>query len=104
MSRTQFFATWLAMERRLALDVVGYSRMVEADEAGTLAALRTRRKTILEPLVAQHHGRIVKLMGTGSRMEASCKFQDEVPRSPEFADGNLSEMDEHIVPDVARLF
>jgi TolB-like protein/class 3 adenylate cyclase/Tfp pilus assembly protein PilF len=53
----------------LAADVVGYSRMIEADEAGTLAALRNRRKTILEPLVAQHRGRIVKLMGDGALLE-----------------------------------
>src|SRR5262249_59170701 len=57
------------MERRLAAilaaDVVGYSRMMQADEAGTLAALTSRRKEILQPLVAKHHGRIVKLMGDG---------------------------------------
>jgi TolB-like protein/class 3 adenylate cyclase/cytochrome c-type biogenesis protein CcmH/NrfG len=53
----------------LALDVVGYSRLMEADEAGTLAALVERRKTILEPLLAQHRGRIVKLMGDGALVE-----------------------------------
>src|SRR5919198_387249 len=62
-----------SMERRLAAilaaDVVGYSRLMEADEVGTLAALRERRKTILEPVVAQHRGRIVKLMGDGALVE-----------------------------------
>jgi adenylate cyclase len=53
----------------LATDVVGYSRLVEADEAGTLAAVRNRRKSILEPLLGQHHGRIVKLMGDGALVE-----------------------------------
>jgi class 3 adenylate cyclase len=53
----------------LAADVVGYSRLMEQDEAGTLAALRERHKTILTPLVAQHEGRIVKLMGDGVLME-----------------------------------
>src|SRR5262245_29576889 len=57
------------MERRLAAilaaDVVGYSRLMEADEAGTLTALKDRRKTILEPLLARHQGRIVKVMGDG---------------------------------------
>ena len=57
------------MERRLAAilvaDMVGYSRLMEADEAGTLAALKERRKIILEPRVKEHHGRIVKLMGDG---------------------------------------
>ncbi len=61
------------MERRLAAilaaDVVGYSRLMEQDEAGTLAALKDRRKSILEPLVAQHHGRIVKVMGDGVLVE-----------------------------------
>ena len=41
----------------LAADVVGYSRLMEQDEAGTLAALKARRKDVLEPLVAQHQGR-----------------------------------------------
>lgn len=54
----------------LAADVVGYSRMMEADEAGTLAALKSRRSEILQPLVAKHHGRIVKLMGDGRSSSA----------------------------------
>ena len=49
----------------LAADVVGYSRLMQVDEAGTVAALKARRKEILQPLIAQHHGRIVKLMGDG---------------------------------------
>jgi adenylate cyclase len=61
------------MERRLAAilvaDVVGYSHLVEVDEAGTLAALKARRTEILEPLVTRHKGRIVKLMGDGVLLE-----------------------------------
>lgn len=53
----------------LAADVVGYSRLVEQDEEGTLSALRERRKGILQPLTAEHHGRIVKVMGDGVLME-----------------------------------
>jgi len=53
----------------LAADVAGYSRLIERDEAGTLAALRDRRKSILQPLVAEHHGRIVKVMGDGVLVE-----------------------------------
>ena len=49
----------------MAADVVGYSRLVEADEAGALAALKELRQTVLEPLLAEHHGRLVKLMGDG---------------------------------------
>jgi len=61
------------MERRLAAilaaDVVGYSRLVEQDEAGTLTALKERRRAILNPLVARHRGRIVKVMGDGVLIE-----------------------------------
>jgi TolB-like protein/class 3 adenylate cyclase/Tfp pilus assembly protein PilF len=53
----------------LAADVVGYSRLMEVDEAGTLAALKQRRKKVLEPLVSQHQGRIVKVMGDGVLVE-----------------------------------
>lgn len=49
----------------LAADVVGYSRMMERDEAGTLAALKHRRKVTLEPLVARHQGRVFKVTGDG---------------------------------------
>lgn len=61
------------MERRLtailAADVVGYSRLMGVDEAGTLAAMRTLRKNTVEPLIASHRGRIVKLMGDGMLVE-----------------------------------
>src|SRR5215467_4212590 len=53
----------------LAADVVGYSRMMQADEAGTLAALKSRRAEILQPLVSKHHGRIIKVMGDGVLVE-----------------------------------
>lgn len=57
------------MERRLAAilaaDVVGYSRLMEADETGTFGRLRSRLKHVLEPRITQHGGRIFKLMGDG---------------------------------------
>jgi TolB-like protein/class 3 adenylate cyclase/Tfp pilus assembly protein PilF len=57
------------LERRLAAilaaDVVGYSRLLGIDEAGTLAALEDRRANVLEPLLERHRGRVVKLMGDG---------------------------------------
>lgn len=57
------------MERRLtailALDVVGYSRLMAADEAGTLERLKLIRKDIVQPQINKHGGRIVKLMGDG---------------------------------------
>ena len=53
----------------LAADVAGYSQMMQSDEAGTLAALKARRTDILQPLVAKHHGRVVKVMGDGVLVE-----------------------------------
>ncbi len=61
------------MERRLAAilaaDVVGYSRLMGEDEAGTLSALKRHRKKLIEPKSRQYHGRTVKLMGDGAFME-----------------------------------
>lgn len=57
------------MDRRLAAilvaDVVGYSRMMEADETATLETWRERRRAVVEPLIRDHDGRIVKFMGDG---------------------------------------
>src|SRR6185295_7182356 len=53
----------------LAADVVGYSRLMERDEAGTLAELKTRRKDVLEPLVATYQGRTFKITGDGVMVE-----------------------------------
>ena len=63
------------MERRLAAilaaDVVGYSRLMEADEADTLARLKSTRENLIDPKIAAHKGRIVKLMGDGALIEFS---------------------------------
>jgi adenylate cyclase len=53
----------------LAADVVGYSRLMEMDEAGTLVALKVHRGEFIDPLIAEHGGRIVKLMGDGALVE-----------------------------------
>ncbi|MDK1389131.1 adenylate/guanylate cyclase domain-containing protein [Sinorhizobium sp. 8-89] len=57
------------MERRLsailAADVVGYSALMEQDEAATFERLRTRRTELFEPEITRHHGRVFKLMGDG---------------------------------------
>ena len=53
----------------LAADVVGYSRMMGEDEAGTLAALRAVWSGLFNPAVASHRGRIVKMMGDGALVE-----------------------------------
>ena len=61
------------MERRLAAilaaDVVGYSRLMEADEVGALASLQGHREELIDPRIADRHGRIVKLMGDGTLVE-----------------------------------
>ena len=61
------------MERRLAAilaaDVVGYTRLMNADEVGTLSRLTRLRKEVIEPIIANHRGRVVKLMGDGLLVE-----------------------------------
>ncbi|MFA3918848.1 adenylate/guanylate cyclase domain-containing protein [Ruegeria hyattellae] len=62
-----------AVQRRLAAilaaDVVGYSRLMGEDETGTLTRLRRLRTELIEPLLAEHSGRLVKLMGDGFLVE-----------------------------------
>jgi TolB-like protein/class 3 adenylate cyclase/Tfp pilus assembly protein PilF len=53
----------------LAADIVGYSRLIEQDEASTLAAIKSLREQAIDPLLAEHKGRIVKLMGDGAIAE-----------------------------------
>ena len=61
------------VERRLAAilvaDVAGYSRLMGADEVATLRAFKAHRKELIDPLIAAHHGRIVKTMGDGFLVE-----------------------------------
>jgi adenylate cyclase len=63
------------MERRLtvilAADVVGYSALMERDEAGTYARLKAGREELFEPQIEHHHGRIFKIMGDGLLAEFS---------------------------------
>ncbi|MBL9048365.1 MAG: adenylate/guanylate cyclase domain-containing protein, partial [Tabrizicola sp.] len=63
------------MQRKLTVifsaDVVGYSAMMERDEAGTLERLKANRRAIFDPRVAAHGGRLVKLMGDGALVEFS---------------------------------
>src|SRR3989442_5902519 len=61
------------VERRLAAvlaaDVAGYSRVMGANEEGTLAQLKAFRKTLVDPTIAKHRGRIVKTTGDGMLVE-----------------------------------
>ncbi len=60
-------------ERRLAAilaaDMVGYSRLMEADEGGTIARQKTHRRDLIDPKIAEYHGRIVKTTGDGMLVE-----------------------------------
>jgi len=60
-------------ERRLAAilaaDVVGYSRLVGVDEEGTLARLRVLRREVVDPMIKEHRGRIVRITGDGILVE-----------------------------------
>jgi adenylate cyclase len=61
------------MERRLAAvlaaDMVGYSRLMEMDERGTLERLRTHRIELIDPAIAKNEGRIIKTTGDGMLVE-----------------------------------
>ena len=58
----------------LAADMVGYSRLMDRDERVTFERLKAHRKEVIESLLAQHRGRMVKLTGDG----ALCDFQSVV--------------------------
>ena len=80
------------MERRLsailAADVVGYSRLMGANEVGTLTSLKGHRAELIDPTIAEHQGRIVKLTGDGmliefpsvvNAVECATEIQREMP-------------------------
>ena len=73
----------------LAADVVGYSRLMEVDEAGTLARLKTHRLELIDPTIARHRGRIIKTTGDGLLVEfqsvvdavqCACEIQTRMAR------------------------
>ena len=53
----------------MSADVVGYSRLMGTDEAGTLSRLNVLRRELIDPAIAAHSGRIIKLMGDGALVE-----------------------------------
>src|SRR4051794_9626707 len=78
------------VERRLAAilaaDVAGSCRLIGMDEEGTLAQLKALRKTLFDPKIAEHHGRIVKNTGDGALVEFASvvdavRCADEIQRS-----------------------
>src|SRR6201989_1782129 len=92
------------IERRLAAilaaDVAGSCRLMGIDEEGTLAQLRALRKTLFDPKIAEHHGRIVKNTGDGALVEFASvvdavRCADEIQRG--VAEQNID------VPQVKRI-
>src|ERR1700759_2934567 len=73
MALQEAFLSDERVDRRLAAvlagDIAGYSRLMGRDEEGTLAQLKVLRKTIVDPTIAAHHGRIVKTTGDGMLVE-----------------------------------
>jgi class 3 adenylate cyclase len=75
----------------LAADVAGYSRLVGADEEGTLNRLRAIRADVIEPKIAEHRGRIVKTTGDGLLVEFS-SVVDTLRCATQWQHGWMSEM------------
>ncbi len=89
------------VERRLAAilaaDMVAYSRLMEADEAGTLARLKSLREELFEPKIAEHRGRIVKTTGDGMLVEFASvveAVQSAVEFQSAMADRNVNLSDD----------
>jgi len=69
----------MSQTRRLAAILAGYSRLIGADEGGTLERLRALRHELLDPKIAEHHGRIVKT--AGDEPPYAGNDETEIPRS-----------------------
>ena len=71
-----------AVERRLttilAADVVGYSRLMAANAAGTLTSLEAIRRELIEPKTTEHPGRVVKPIGRGTAMEFGRRANESI--------------------------
>src|SRR5216684_7397192 len=97
----------LAREQRrlaaiVAADVVGYSRLMERDESGTVARLREHRKQRLEPVLARHGGRLVKLTGDGALIEFTSAV-DALSAAIEFQQA-MAEANRDQTTDAAMVF
>src|SRR5437899_4933556 len=88
------------VERRLAAilaaDVVGYSRLMGADEEGTLARLKAHRRELIDPKIAEHRGRIVKTAGDGLLVEFASPVEavrcaGEIQKAMREREGSLPE-------------
>ena len=74
-------ATTTATRRLAAIlvaDVAGYSRLMGADEEGTHDRLKSLRRELVDPKIAEHHGRIVKTTGDGRLVEFASVFEQHL--------------------------
>jgi adenylate cyclase len=84
----------------LAADVAGYSRLMGADEVGTLEALKAHRRELVDPAIATHRGRIVKTTGDGMLVEFASAVDAvtcAISVQEKIAEGNASRSPPHIV-------
>src|SRR5215472_16528384 len=84
----------------LAADVAGYSRLMGADEEGSLERLKAHRRRLIDPKIGEHHGRIVKTTGDGLLAEFP-SVVDAVRCAAEVQRGMLDREPE--VPDAQRI-
>src|SRR3954454_5772711 len=88
------------IERRLAAilaaDVAGYSRLIGADEEGTLATLRVLRRELIDPAVAAHRGRIAKTTGDGMLVEFASVL--DALRVAAAVQGEMAQRNEDVAP------
>src|ERR1700738_4706015 len=80
----------------LAADVAGYSRLMGADEEGTLARLKAHRRELIDPKIAEHRGRIVKTTGDGLLVEFASPVEavrcaSEIQKAMREREGSLPE-------------
>jgi class 3 adenylate cyclase len=82
----------------LAADVAGYSRLMGTDEVGTLEALKTHRREIVDPAIADHNGRIVKTTGDGMLVEFSSAV--DAVTCAMAVQGKMAERNEIVIPAI----
>jgi len=81
----------------LAADVVGYSRLIGQDEAGTLRRLKELRRNVINPTIKEHHGRVVKTTGDGILIEFPSTV--EAVRCAVRVQRSTAEIEDKVPPD-----
>lgn len=89
-------------------DIVAYSRLMAADECGTLVALKALRKELQYPKIEEYRGRLVKLMGGGQLVEfssvvAAVECAVDVQRAMARRNAEISEDPQNLRADIGRV-